>query len=57
MAGRVIQISDENGQPRILGQQPAQGIGRNQRHIAIQHQHPRTIGDLLDHLLHGVAGA
>ena len=57
VSGRIGRFRHQHRQSRIRCQQALQRGGRDQRHIAVQHQHGRFVGNRRDRLLHGVAGA
>ena len=57
VAGGVIEVCHQHGQSGVEAEQMAQGGRADQRHVAVQHQHARAIGDGRHGLLHGVAGA
>ena len=57
IAGRILRLGHQHPQQALCVQQPAQGLGPGQRHVAVQHQHVHRFGDPGQGLLHRVAGA
>ncbi len=57
VAGGIGELRREHAQGAGLLHEPAQGIGPDQRNVAVEHQHARRVGDLRHRLLHGMSGS
>ena len=57
VTGRILRLGHQYPQQALRIQQPAQGLGPGQRHVAVQHQHVHRFGDPGQGLLHRMAGA
>ena len=57
IAGRIVEFGDQHGERAIGREQRAQGVGSDQRHIGVQHQHARVVGHVRHRLLHRMPSA
>ncbi len=57
VAGRIGRFGHQHCEGTRRGHHLRQGVGQDQRHIAIEHQHSRRIGNGGHRLLQGMAGA